>query len=100
MRIRIKNIEKLIYFVLARKNYNDFLIGNTLYEKLKRRAASYNEEKMNFVIVCGEISDETVIRFEKCDQFYRIDCVTVNGSLLYRYSKFRGGVRELIIDAE
>ena len=95
-----KNIENLIYLVLARKNYNNFFIGSTLYELLKKRATSNNEEQMNFIIVYGEISDETIIRFEKCDQFYRIDCVTINGSLLYRYSKFRGGVRELIIDAE
>lgn len=100
MRICIKNMETLVYLILARKNENVFLLEKTLYEKLRRRATSYNEEKMNFITKYGEISDETVMKFEKCDQFYRINCVTINNSLLYMYSKFRAGVKELIIDAE
>lgn len=102
MRIRIKNIEELIFALFIRKHDYDFLISKNSYELLEKKAAFCNAEEntLNFTTEKYGNTDVTVVKFNKSNEVYRIELVTVNKSLLYRYSCFKAGTVDLEIEVE
>jgi len=102
-KIRIENLkaQNLVHIVEAFKFKVMFLLGKEIFEKLKKEATSFDEMEMSFITQNGDFSIETVIEFEKfCDQFYRIDNVTVNGNLIYGYSSWSSITEQVVIEAE
>lgn len=102
MRIRIKNLDaqNLIHVVVG-LGTQMYLLNKDTFEKLKDTATSSDEMKLNFVTEYGDVSIETVIKFKKfCNEFHLVDTVIVSGSVLYGFSQWRGGVEQVVIEAE
>lgn len=101
-KIRVKNLtpEILVHIIVAAKSYSCFFIEKKLYEKMILEATEMNE-RLHFTTTYGDFTIVTAVKcIPFCDQYYKIDCVSLNDVLLYAYSQYRTGEEQICIDAE
>lgn len=100
--IRIGNVKSLIHVVLALKSSSNFLVGKALYDALESEATTCDETNLNFTTKYDEAYVETSVKFNVfCKAFYRLESITVGGSLVYGYSKYTDNYEnQVVIDAE
>lgn len=101
-KIRIENLKELVHVVIALKQDNKFLIGKKLYDAWESEVTACKELEMSFATQYGEVSIETVVKFEHyCKAFYTLESITVNGNLIYGYSKYVDNhKKQIAIDVE